>query len=76
MPIVMGALLPPPPLPLLPLLQEASAIAAEAATAVSAKNRVPFGLIRSSFQFFKWPGGKASRPGAPRSTPVTRCPSR
>jgi hypothetical protein len=56
MPIVMGALLPLPPpplLPLLPLLQEASVIAEAAATVVSVRNRVPYGLIRSSFQFFK-----------------------
>jgi hypothetical protein len=53
MPIVMGALLPLPPPPLLPLLQEARVIAEAAATVVSVRNRVPYGLIRSSFQFFK-----------------------
>jgi len=52
-------LVPPLVLLLLLLLQEASAIAAAAAAAVRAKNRVPWGLIRSSFQFFKWPGWKS-----------------
>jgi len=36
---------------LLPLLQAARIIAAAEAAAVRAKNRVPLGLIRSSFQF-------------------------
>jgi hypothetical protein len=61
----------PPPLLLLLLLHEASAIAAAAATAVRAKNRVPFGLIRSSFQFFKMAGWKKAsrrwRPSRPSS---------
>jgi hypothetical protein len=38
------------PLPLL-LLQAARIMAAAEAAAVRAKNRVPLGLIRSSFQF-------------------------
>jgi hypothetical protein len=65
MPIVMGALVPPLVVLLLLLLQEASASAA-AAAAVRAKNRVPWGLIRSSFQFFKWPGGISQPPLAPQ----------
>jgi hypothetical protein len=66
MPIVMGALVPPLVLLLLLLLQEASASAAVAAAAVRAKNRIPWGLIRSSFQFFKWPGGMSQPPLAPQ----------
>jgi hypothetical protein len=48
----------PPPLLLLPLLQEASAIAAEAATAVSVKNRVPYGLIRFLLPVLQMAGWK------------------
>jgi hypothetical protein len=68
---MMGALLPPLLLPLLLLLllQEASTIAALAATAVSVKNRILCGLIRSSFQFSNWPGGKACRHRRPRWAP-------
>src|SRR5215471_19389776 len=61
----MGALVLPPLLLLLLLLQAASAIAAAAATAVRDKNRVPCGLIRSSFQFFKWSGGNSQPPLSP-----------
>src|SRR5262245_26792511 len=67
-PIRMGDLvalpLLPPPVVLL-LLQAASAIAALAATAARVKNRVPRGLIRSSFQFSNWPGGNSQPPLAP-----------
>src|SRR6516225_11889166 len=66
----MGDLLAFPPLLVLLLLQAAGVIAA-AATAVRDKNRVPWGLIRSSFQFFKWPGGKASRHRRPQWGPRT-----
>jgi hypothetical protein len=58
----MGALVPPPPPPppplVLLLLQEASAIAAEAATAVSVKNRVPYGLIRFLLPVLQMAGWK------------------